>query len=373
MTTPKYELTEEHRALAPAWAKKWRDIALRTTQLSPEEWETMFTACRELYKAADLKEPRVISCPSPMSAALATGIGAAVLEARKKGINEKKITASAMAAADHMVRRGVAYLEFGDKEHAVMDYSRQLQSTVETLDKAVEGLEPAGNIKPDKTLVNTMIKQCAQVPECRDGGSEQSSWVSFLSFFRHVVKLGETHGVDYSKWQHYETLAHAGSRFMLEEFCIISDFPTICTLDQDDRPHNPDGPYRVWTDGWALGYWHGTAVPYSWLTRPQAVDPSLGLTWNNIEQRRALCEIIGWETVINQLNPTVIDTNKDPSIGTLIKVDLPDSPNSYFLRVRCPTGRMFSLAVPNTMKTALEANANSYGYTVDSFYPEGRT
>jgi len=48
-------------------------------------------------------------------------------------------------------------------------------------------------------------------------------------------------------------------------------------------------------------------------------------------------------------------------IGTLLEVDIPDIGNEKFLRVLCGTGREFAIPVPPNMKTALEANAWTYG------------
>ena len=48
-------------------------------------------------------------------------------------------------------------------------------------------------------------------------------------------------------------------------------------------------------------------------------------------------------------------------IGTLLEVDIPDIGREKFLRVLCGTGREFALPVPPDMKTALQANAWTFG------------
>jgi hypothetical protein len=50
----------------------------------------------------------------------------------------------------------------------------------------------------------------------------------------------------------------------------------------------------------------------------------------------------------------------DPEIGELLEIDLPDSPGSRFLKVRCGTGRTCYLPTSREAKTALQANAMSY-------------
>ena len=96
-------------------------------------------------------------------------------------------------------------------------------------------------------------------------------------------------------------------------------------------------------------------VPAAWIERRNELDPRIALTWPNVEQRRAAAEIIGWDRIIDRLNPTVVNMDRNPLIGTLLRVDLPDSPGEQFLRVKCGTGRTFVLGVPPEMRTAKEA------------------
>jgi hypothetical protein len=194
----------------------------------------------------------------------------------------------------------------------------------------------------------------------RNGGNQWSGWVSYLSFFRHVVKLGLP---EYEAFQHYEVAAiHGGPQFLHSKFWIVCDFPEFIKQDAENRPHCENGPYTRWKDGIELYYWHGTAVPKAWLENKEALDPALALTWPNIEQRRCLAEIIGWKKVLEKLNPRIIDTDIDPMIGTLLEVDLPDAPGERFLQVLCGTKREFIIPVQKEAKTALEANASTYGF-----------
>jgi len=191
-----------------------------------------------------------------------------------------------------------------------------------------------------------------------DGGNVWPGPPAFASFFRHVAGLP----LDYSHWDHYETLAiHSGPRLMHPRFCIVSDRPTVLRIDEQRRPHCVDGPSHVWRDGFRLYHWHGVRVPAQWIEAKGTVDPHLVLTWRGIEQRRALAEILGWKRVLEVLSPTIIDADEDASVGVLLEVDLPDAPKSRFLKVLCGTGREFVLPVPAEMKTALQANAWTYG------------
>lgn len=93
----------------------------------------------------------------------------------------------------------------------------------------------------------------------------------------------------------------------------------------------------------------------------------------NMEQRRAACEMIGWDKILHELKAKTIDRDDDPEIGELVEVELPESGKERFLRVRCGTGRRFALCVPREMKTALEANAWTWNLKPNEYNPEVRT
>ena len=98
------------------------------------------------------------------------------------------------------------------------------------------------------------------------------------------------------------------------------------------------------------------------------------MTWPNIEQRRAACEIVGWARILKELDARTIDKDDDPKIGELLEVELPNSGTERFIRVQCGTGREFAIPVPRDCgDTALEANAWTYGLDSVDFVPEVRT
>ena len=112
-------------------------------------------------------------------------------------------------------------------------------------------------------------------------------------------------------------------------------------------------------------YWRGVVVPEEWITRKHELTPTMALAWNNLEQRRAACEIVGWDRILGELKAVTIDKDEDPMVGELIEADIPNIGNQRFLRVRCGTGRQFTVRVSRAAKTALEANARSYRVSQD--------
>jgi hypothetical protein len=144
------------------------------------------------------------------------------------------------------------------------------------------------------------------------------------------------------------------------ESCIIVAGRPETRWDDQRLLHCENGPAIDFDDGCEVYSWHGVQVPKEWITE-KAITPQQALTWENIEQRRAACEILGWNRIISELGGITIDRDDDPQVGELIRVAIPEIGEEKFLRVRCGTGREFALPVPPNMKTALEANAWTYG------------
>jgi hypothetical protein len=160
---------------------------------------------------------------------------------------------------------------------------------------------------------------------------------------------------------------------MHAKFWIVAARPDVLRVDPQNRPHCETGPFCRWPDGRELYYWHGTRVPKEWIIDKASIDPRLALTWENVEQRRCLAEILGWTKVLEQLDARTIDRDVDPQIGTLLEVDLPGSGRERFLKVECGTRRVFALPVPPEMTTALEANAWTYALDAKDLKLEVRT
>jgi hypothetical protein len=183
-------------------------------------------------------------------------------------------------------------------------------------------------------------------------------WLSFYDYFISCLKVPGCEKIlgliELAKccgwWTPYEDIA------------ILQHRHSILKRDPEGRLHCENGKCIEYRDGWGFSAWHGTVVPNEWVAG-KPPSPAEALTWNNIEQRRAACEIVGWDKVLDGVNKKIIDKNKDDQIGTLYEVELPDAGPQKFLSVICGTGRRFAIPVPPDAGTALEANAMTYGLT----------
>lgn len=199
-----------------------------------------------------------------------------------------------------------------------------------------------------------------------------SSWPCYLSSFRDVLGVDLPEHAKFAAWE--ACAIEGGFRYIHEKFCLVSDRPEVLKVDEQNRPHCADGPSHRWRDGWCLYHWHGTRIPDEWIEQPGSLTAAVALKVENLEQRRAACEMLGWAKILDELHAETVDADADPSIGTLLEVRLPDTTRpARFLRVRCGTGRAFALRVPRAMNTAREANAWTYFRSPQDFNPQFRT
>ena len=160
-------------------------------------------------------------------------------------------------------------------------------------------------------------------------GSHDAHWLGFYDFF-----ATECHIADAERLRPLMDLAQAcGWWAPYQDAVIFQDRHSILRRDDQHRLHCETGPAVAYPDGYRLFFWHGTAVPGHWITHKSDLLPEAVLRTANVEQRRAGCEILGWERILNELRAVEIDANPNPQIGTLLEVDLPDAGKEKFLRV----------------------------------------
>jgi len=193
-------------------------------------------------------------------------------------------------------------------------------------------------------------------------GCHEASWLSYYEYFKDVCGIQNCAKLDGLT----EYAKHAGWASVYEDVVVIQDRPEHILFDDQDRVHSETDAAIKYRDGTGVYMWHGVRVPAEWITNKSELSAKTALTWKNIEQRRAACEIVGWAQVLRELDAKTIDVDDDPMIGTLVEVTIPDVGRERFLKVICGTGREFALPVPPDMTTALGANAWTYDLDGDT-------
>lgn len=178
----------------------------------------------------------------------------------------------------------------------------------------------------------------------------------------------------------YTIMRRLGNVYMVAswaELTIVVRRPERILLDDERRLHSTTQSALKFRDGLEIFAVHDVIVPGEWISKPGFLTPEMALKHANIEQRRAAIEILTWAEILDTLQAKTIDKDQDPAIGELLEVELPEAGAARFLKVQCGTGRTFAMCVPREMKSALEANAWTYGYTtpeeIKAFKPEVRT
>jgi len=193
-------------------------------------------------------------------------------------------------------------------------------------------------------------------------GCHEAGWLSYYEYFKDVCGIRDCSKLDGLT----EYAKHAGWASVYEDVVVIQDRPEHILFDDQDRVHSETDAAIKYRDGTGVYMWHGVRVPAEWITNKSELSAKTALTWKNIEQRRAACEIVGWAQVLRELDAKTIDVDDDPMIGTLVEVTIPDVGRERFLKVICGTGREFALPVPPDMTTALGANAWTYDLDGDT-------
>jgi hypothetical protein len=408
-------ITPEEKTRMDEHTKLWISRVMRTDPIEPDK---IIPAIERLYEVSGLKKPRVVIVPSPLVMAFAYGASSAILNTRKntKIDNTTRAatdattyaatrdatrdatlaaTRAATCAATLAATRTAAWNASWNATcaatcAATRDETRDAtlaatwnatndatcaatrDATLAATDDATRDLEKDATKACFSLAGEKGLKDAKNWYDVYQGGNMWGSIDCYLTAARDILGLKLPQHAEYEAWE--QAAIHGGFRVMHEEFCLVCDFPEILKVDAENRPHSENGPSHRWRDGWSLYHWHGIRIPAEWIEDRASLTPHMALTWENVEQRRAACEILGWVNILKALDAKIIDTDNDPEIGELVEVDIPEIGREKFLRVLCGTGRQFALPVPPEMTTALEAQAWTWGMDGDSFVkPEIRT
>lgn len=145
-----------------------------------------------------------------------------------------------------------------------------------------------------------------------------------------------------------EVANHVSWYWPYDEMCILTDRPTVLTLDDAGDLHNETGPAMAWSDGYALYFWHGVAVPGEAIEHPETYPTDKVFSEPNTEVRRALIEKIGWDRLAEDLGLKEVQRDRwgillkagrrvDSEALVLVKM-VNSTPEGHYERV--PEGRL---------------------------------
>lgn len=143
-------------------------------------------------------------------------------------------------------------------------------------------------------------------------------------------------------------------------FTVGPQIVTICESPVKYSLHDEKGPAVEFPDGQKFHVLQGVLVPSFWPDFKNLTGPQWSVLGDKLE----------WTGVWSKIpfEKRLVDRDPDPLIGTLWGVRFFD-PESKFLEVLCPTGRVFFLRVPHDTRTAMEAQERLWGLSENAYRP----
>ena len=352
------KLTPEQEELLIVRREEW----LRIGSSGPSDRPRAEAAIAAMYSKIGEAPPVFLWLDSPLSASLTIGLLGSLKPVPVETPEEptpKKRGRKKQATAGAVDESLGSQLESQLESQLWSQLESQLRSQLWSQLGSQLGSDPKMQERAQKSLSEYFAVQ------------QWCSWLAFYAFGREIgVKYSDEDSARLDLW--CEAAKSCGWFWPYKGLCVVSERPEFVGWE-NGRLHCATGPAVSFKDGFRLWHWRGTQVPEAWITAPDKLDPVKALNWENVEQRRCAAEIIGWKRILETLPHKVIDENASPYIGTLLEVDLPDSPGERFLKVKCGTGRDFVLPVPPDTKTALGGNAWTYGLKPSEYKLEART
>ena len=353
-----YELTPDHRAQLKLWADRWIANAMSTAPMTDEDKRLCEIAVNGMYDVAKMARPKhIVFVPSPFVLRVAGGLAAAAWY-RSRNPTDAATDAATSAATWDATEAATSAATWDEKTW--YRFGCDIRAISASFNLGILGVSCANNAW-----------------NMWQGGNQWSGYDSYLSFFRHIAKLD----IDYSAWTHWETLSlHSGPRIMHPDFCMISDRPSILTVDDQNRPHCDDGPFCQWRDGSALYSIHGVRVPWDIVENPETITAARIAKEKNAEVKRIMVQRMGPARWVTEMGLKPIHTDDWGSLyqsddATYVKVvnsTLNDdgTADEYWLSVnrelrpirRNPATGKIEYGEPQKM-TALNAVASTFSMT----------
>ena len=352
------ELTKEQEEYLPVFRQKYLDIACNGKRISREKLET---SLEKAYKIIGKEKPMLIILESPQQAMMAIKL--------IENIKGRQLSDQLNGQLWNQLRDQLSGQLRGQLNGQLWNQLRE-QLRRQLWDQI--GGQLSGQLRGQ--LRNQLWNQLNGQPIYSSNylyGTQDLYWIAWGRFAQYI-------GVDIEKetQEKLNIMENISTQcewwWPYESICFVSEKPIEINWNEDRLLHAENKPAVLYSDGYSIYSWRGINVPKKWI-EGEGLTAKEALTWDNIEQRRAACEILGWDTILDELDAKTIEQDNDPQIGELIEVEIPDIGKERFLRVTCGTGRRFALPVPPDMKTALQANAWTYNIPEDLFKPEFRT
>ena len=222
--------------------------------------------------------------------------------------------------------------------------------------------EATGELTPPETfyLVNSP-KECIELDsklsglsprECLENmcyGNQDAAWLSFYDYFMRECNVEEC-----SKLNGLFGLSECcGWWSPRETYAIVCHRPTEIHMDEQNRLHNESGMAVKYVDGYGIWAINGITVTEQIVMHPETLTVKQIDGEQNMDVRSIMLDRFTWVRYIKDSKASCLDKRTNDVENTMEALYQTKEDNR--LVVTCPTGRMFSLGVPGTIKTCAEA------------------
>lgn len=137
---------------------------------------------------------------------------------------------------------------------------------------------------------------------------------SFYSYYACFYSFIATLGVETSKIEnnlyYANELLNLGWILPYQGICIISKKPNKIMSNDFNQIHCENGPAVEYEDGYSMYCWRGIRVEKNWIESPDSITIKQIQNQQNVELRRAMIEIIGYDRYLKESNAIEIDRSQ---------------------------------------------------------------
>jgi len=162
-----------------------------------------------------------------------------------------------------------------------------------------------------------------------------------------------------------------------ENLCYVCPYPLRQSLDDFGRLHGSTGPAAEFSDGQKMYYWQGRPINEDLITRKFLITPISIDLQSNVEKRRIMMEIYGFEKYLRHAGAKKVHKDeygtlykrrpwldRDPIVAVEVTNSTPEPDG---------TNKHYFLRVPPTINTAREAVAWTFGLAANEYEPQVQT
>jgi len=146
------------------------------------------------------------------------------------------------------------------------------------------------------------------------GDTSDYGWLAFYDYFE---KIGIHHNCpDFTIFKQLIKQTNIFSAIQLRKICIICRPPVFIARDNQNRLHCIEKSAIVFRGGYEQYYVHGVYFDKK-LFNKYFIDKTFTMSdilkLSNVEQKAAIIQIIGYEQILNELKPMILDKKQSLS------------------------------------------------------------